>query len=205
MKKCLLVVMVVLGMMLPSIGFGEVDLVIGLHPGSVLFSPDADGFESYDSRNGEYEEVDGYASWIPSIRAGLGIDTEPLYFDLTAGVGYAYGGDVYTATYYVADAAARFKLHGADGKGVLFTFGPHASVVYFDPKWKGDTGVELKETIGFMVGPAFTVGKKAVSFSASLDYIHLPVDVDKQSGVYTNDDEFDLSGIALQLGIIFRF
>ena len=128
-----------------------------------------------------------------------------LYLDLTAGVGYAYGSDVYTATWFLGDIATRFKVYGDDPEGVLVTLGPHASVIYFDPEWEGDTDIELETTVGYMFGACFTVGKKIVSFSASLDYVYLPVDVDAPGGTVTSDDEFDLSGIALQLGVLFRF
>ena len=68
-----------------------------------------------------------------------------------------------------------------------------------------DVDVELEETVGFMFGPCFTIGKKLISFSASLDYVYLPVDVKEKRNIVTSDDEFDLSGIALQLGVLFRF
>jgi len=185
--------------------FADVDIVVGAYPASFLYSPDIDGFTAYDTTTGEGEEVDGEGSWIPNVRGGVGFDLSNLYLDLTAGVGYAYGGDVYTATWFLGDIATRFKVYGDGIKGVLMTLGPHAGVIYFDPEWKGDTDIKLEETVGYMFGACFTVGKKMVSFSASLDYVYLPVDVDAPAGTVTSDDEFDLSGIALQLGILFRF
>lgn len=56
-----------------------------------------------------------------------------------------------------------------------------------------------------MFGACFTIGKKIVSFSTSLDYVYLPVDVNARFGTVTSDDEFDLLGIALQLGVFCRF
>lgn len=211
MKKMFVMVVAVLLVLMPIASLAEVDFVIGAYPLSFLNSPDAEDFSAAEM-TGPFsfrtERVDGETSWIPSIVGGIGIDTPAAYIDLTIGGGYANGGDVYTAGFFLADLAARFKVYDSSTRvstGTIVTFGPHASVIYFDPKYKGDIDVELEETAGFIIGPAFTIGKKSISFSASVDYVYLPVDVKSKPGIFTSDDELDLSGIAVQMGVLFRF
>jgi hypothetical protein len=65
--------------------------------------------------------------------------------------------------------------------------------------------VEFSDTWGYSVGVGFTVGVKAISFSLSVDYLSASFDVEPKASVSTNEGELDISGMAIQLGILCRF
>lgn len=181
--------------------FAGVDFVLDIKPASLLVSPDVDGFEV--ERSGYYwDTVEGTGSWMPTLKAGIGIDTSSLYIDVTGGLGYLWN-DAFHANMYLADVAVRFKL------GRVVTLGPHISVVSFDPTWEGELSdsddVELSECTGFMPGLCLTAGGKIVSFSLSLDYLSASFDVETHNGWRANDDSLDMSGLSLNLGVLLRF
>ena len=104
---------------------------------------------------------------------------------------------------YLADLALRFKI------SKHATIGPHVSVIKFDPKWDGSlsdgSDVKLSGETSIMPGLCFTVGGKTASFSASIDYIDTSFDVTTYNGWVANDNSLDMSGFAIQLGVLFSF
>jgi len=56
-----------------------------------------------------------------------------------------------------------------------------------------------------MPGLCFTVGGKTASFSASIDYIDTSFDVTTHNGWVANDSSIDISGFAIQLGVLLSF
>lgn len=209
MKKTLMgTCMVFWVSMISATSFAGVDFILDIKPASFLISPDADGFEveryysSYYYSYYESDTIEGSGSWMPTLKAGIGIDTSPLYLDFTGGFGYLYNG-AFTATMYVADVALRFKL------GRVVTLGPHIGVVKFDPTWEGELSdsddVELSDCTGFMPGLCFTAGGKIASFSLSLDYLSASFDVETYHGWRASEDTLDISGFSLSLGVLLRF
>jgi len=84
-----------------------------------------------------------------------------------------------------------------------------SSVIKFDPKWDGSlsdsSDVKLSDETAIMPGLCFTVGGKTASFSASIDYIDASFDVTTYNEWVANDDSLDMSGFAIQLGVLFSF
>ncbi len=200
MKKILILFITVFVTMMSTPCFAGADFILELKPASILFSPDADGFKV--SRSSGSDTISGSGSWIPTLKAGMRIDTSALYIDLTGGVGLLYN-DAFHSSMYLGDLALRFKI------SKHATIGPHVSVIKFDPKWNGSLSdsddVKLSDETATMPGLCFTIGGKTTSFSASIDYIDASFDVTTHNGWIANDDSIDISGFAIQLGVLFSF
>lgn len=184
----------------PCLAGEVVKFVFDLQPGAILISSKADGFQASRSSffSFQTETIDGAVSFIPNARIGLGVDAGVVNLDFTGGVGYLWN-NAFSAPLARGDVAARFKL------GEAITLGPHAGLVFFgEPKWSGDAQLEFSSTTGFMGGLDFTAGKK-VSFLASIDYANAKFDVTPQAGWVVNSRTLDMSGVAIQLGIVGRF
>lgn len=200
MKKILILFITIFITMISTPCFAGANFIFDLKPGSVLFSPDIDGFRV--SRTSGSDTVSGSGSWMPTLKAGMRIDNPALNIDLTGGVGFLVNG-AFHSYMYLADLALRFKI------SKHATIGPHVSIIKFDPKWDGSlsdsSDVNLSEETAFMPGLCFTVGGKTASFSASIDYINTSFDVTTYNGWVSNYDSLDMAGFAIQLGVLFVF
>ena len=200
MKKILILFITIFITMISTPCFAGANFIFDLKPGSILFSPDIDGFRV--SRTSGSDTVSGSGSWMPTLKAGMRIDNPALNIDLTGGVGFLVNG-AFHSYMYLADLALRFKI------SKHATIGPHVSVIKFDPKWDGSlsdsSDVNLSEETAFMPGLCFTVGGKTASFSASIDYINTSFDVTTYNGWVSNYDSLDMAGFAIQLGVLFNF
>ncbi|MFW6372543.1 MAG: hypothetical protein ACOC3W_02495 [Thermodesulfobacteriota bacterium] len=196
MKKCVWMIFLAAMVLFPASGFAQAGLVVGVTPGIFLYSPDADGHEVSDGL--KTEEIDGYLSNLATLNAGIAWDAKMFYLDLTGGVGYLYN-STFTSFVYMGDLALRFKLPTE-----VMTLGPHVSLLEFQPDWDGDADVSLADTTGYVAGLAFTVGTKPFSFAASIDYVDASFEVESDRLPVTNAD-LDLSGLAVQVGVLFRF
>ena len=200
MIKILLLFITIFITMISTPCFAGANFIFDLKPGSILFSPDIDGFRV--SRTSGSDTISGSGSWMPTLKAGMRIDNPALNIDLTGGVGFLVNG-AFHSYMYLADLALRFKI------SKHATIGPHVSVIKFDPKWDGSlsdsSDVNLSEETAFMPGLCFTVGGKTASFSASIDYINTSFDVTTYNGWVSNYDSLDMAGFAIQLGVLFVF
>jgi len=200
MKKILILFITIFITMISTPCFAGANFIFDLKPGSILFSPDIDGFRV--SRTSGSDTVSGSGSWMPTLKAGMRIDNPALNIDLTGGFGFLVNG-AFHSYMYLADLALRFKI----SKNA--TVGPHVSVIKFDPKWDGSLSdsndVNLSEETAIMPGLCFTVGGKTASFSASIDYINTSFDVTTYNGWVSNYDSLDIAGFAIQLGVLFVF
>lgn len=190
---------------MPATSFAGVDFILDIKPGSLLISPDVDGFKVENSSYyySHSETIEGSGSWMPTIKLGIGFDTPPLYIDFTGGFGHLWN-SAFNANMFLGDVAVRFKLNR------VVTLGPHISVVRFDPTWEGDSytdsdDVKLSGCTGFMPGLCLTIGGKIISFSFSLDYLDASFDVKTYNGWRANEDAIDISGFSLNLGALLRF
>ena len=186
--------------MISTLCFAGANFIFDLKPGSILFSPDIDGFRV--SRTSGSDTVSGSGSWMPTLKAGMRIDNPALNIDLTGGVGFLVNG-AFHSYMYLADLALRFKI------SKHATIGPHVSVIKFDPKWDGSLSdsndVNLSEEKALFYMLCINVGGKTASFSASIDYINTSFDVTTYNGWVSNYDSLDMAGFAIQLGVLFVF
>lgn len=194
-----------------SANAGQAHFIFDLKPMTVLFSPDIDGF--YLERSSYYSyrsvEIDGVGSLVPTLNVGVGFDFKTGCLDATAGIGYLWN-NVFSGTIGTVSLNYRFKL------GRHVTLGPRVALVFsddldFDEDFGDDTDIRLSAEDGVqgaMFGLDFTAGGQLVAFHLTLDYVSLsPYKVCglENSGWRASDDELDLSGFALSLGVIFRF
>ena len=203
MKRSLFVLMSVL-VILVSVqavwAAGAVTPILDLEPASVLISPDIDGLE-FRRTSGFYtevEEMEGDGSWTPTIRAGVGFNTEGATFDLTGGFSGVYN-----------SAFSGYMVRGEFGSlfafGDMFRFGPHVGVVRMDLDYEGDADVNLSSESGYLVGLRFTAGR-VVHFIANFDYLGMEkMDVEPRNGWTANDDRLDMSGVMITAGVRLRF
>ncbi len=197
MKKIKTALFLVL-LVLPSTAAADVDFVLEVNPLSYVLSPDVDDFKV--SNGVLLEEIDGIGSLYPSLKAGVGFESDAMIFDVLGGVGYLWN-DAFTANTISGDLFLRLKV---DRKGV-FTVGPHLGIIYFDPDYDGTAQVTLDSDTGVVGGVAFTVGSPRVAFSAALDYLSAKFDVSTSGGWTANQSKLDLSGFQVVLGVQFRF
>ena len=204
MKKALIICIAFVVTIISTPCFAGMDFILDLKPASILFSPDVDGFRVSRTSSFLYESdtISGNGSLMPTLKAGIRIDTSALNIDLTGGLGLLYNG-AFHSSMYLADLALRFKI------SKHATIGPHVSVIKFDPTWDGSgsdsSDVKLSEETSVMPGLCFTVGGKTASFSASIDYIDTSFDVTTHNGWVANDSSIDISGFAIQLGVLLSF
>jgi hypothetical protein len=185
-------------LVLPSGAAAEVDFVLEINPLAYIISPDVDNFQV---TNGFLlEEVDGIGSLYPNLKAGVGFESETMIFDILGGVGYLWN-DAFSANTLSGDLILRLKV---DRRGI-FTVGPHLGLIYFDPDYDGVGQVDLGSDTGWLGGVAFTVGSPRVAFSAALDYLRAEFDVSTSGGWTANQNQLDLSGFQVLLGVQFRF
>lgn len=190
----------------------EVDFVLDLQPLTVLVSPDSDGFYLERSSGGTYYssyermEIEGSGSFMPTLDVGVGFDTSIARLDTTVGLGYLWN-DAFGGVVSLVSFDAKFKL------GRAVTLGPRIALVfsenlYFHDIDNDDVWLSAEEGMqGVMYGIDFTAGGKTVSFHLNLDYVDLkPYEVHNDySSWAASDDELDLSGYAVGLGVVFHF
>lgn len=199
MKKTAIALFLMLGLLvLPSAAAADVDFVLEINPLSYLISPDVDDFKA--SNGIILEEIDGVGSLYPTLKAGVGFESETMILDILGGVGYLWN-DAFTANTFSGDLFLRLKV---DRRGI-FTVGPHLGLIYFDPDYDGTARVSLDSDTGVVGGVAFTVGSPRVAFSAALDYLSAKFDVSTSGGWTASESELDLSGFQVILGVQFRF
>ncbi len=171
-------------------------------PFTQLVSANAFGFRGTEANSDEGRLKSNFSS-IPSIGLGVGFKTKPCYLDVVAsgGVLSHVGSD---AAIFAAHArivgAARFRL------GEKVTVGPRLGLAYFaEPNWYGDGDVEFEDSVGWLAGLGFTFGVEKISVAIDVDYIEAEFDVDPKASVITNRSQLDMSGIAVQIGVLCRF
>ena len=201
MKRIVLIVAVFL-LMLSTNCFAGVGFVFDVQPASMLISSNINGFyaSDYGYSYGETETVSGSGSWLPTVSAGIGIDTRPMRIDLKAGGGYLWN-NAFSSPVLLADAAFNFKL------GRVITLGPHVGVLDFtNPTWDAHAPLKIDSKAGFMGGLDFAAGGR-ISFLLSLDYVNAKLDVrpEEGSGWETSSDQIDLTGFAIRMGIVGHF
>jgi len=111
MKKALIICIAFVVTIISTPCFAGVDFILDLRPASMLFSPDVDGFRV--SRTSgfihESDTISGNGSLMPTLKAGIRIDTSALNIDLTGGLGLLYN-SAFHSSMYLADLALRFKI-----------------------------------------------------------------------------------------------
>lgn len=177
----------------------NINFVIDAQPLSILYAPKAEDLTAYGSGIIISESFEGNVSWFPSIRAGIGIDSRAMNIDFTVGGGYI-SNDVWSSALGRGDVALHFKL------GNIITLGPHVGVGYFmKPEFENIfKNLEFSNAVGFIGGLDFSVGKM-VSFLLSIDYVSASFDVEAEPGWSVSDNSMDISGFAIQAGIMGRF
>lgn len=172
------------------------DWVVDLMPGTVHANLAASDF-SVTGPNGK--ETLSLVSSIPSIAAGVAIDTDQGYLDLKGGGGMLLNSKL-----------SSFYLYGLAGwyheiqPSVLI--GPHAALTWFTPpEWWGDTDISFDGTMGYMFGFHIAAGDR-IAYLLSADYFSAAFDVKGTGpGVTASNSSLDMSGIAVQFGVRVRF
>lgn len=185
----------------------EYSVLVEVMPGSVLLSSGVEDFEaqgkSPDADPADpvrYDNIKNGASYMPTIGAGFEIDTDYWRYQILAGIGMMKH-DVFDATVIKYEAA----MYYTGGLQTGFAYGPHiVNYNIINPNWSGNTRMTLSGTNAIAPGLAFTVGDKFV-IKGSVDYLTGgTIDVTPDAG-YTANNDLDLDGIMVQLGVMVRF
>jgi hypothetical protein len=183
----------------------EFDLILDARPGTLLISEGADlrvlGPDQFDPAQVTIIEEAGTLNTFPNIRLGAGFDTRDWYIDASGLLGVLVNSR-YNGVLYGADVAAQYKYR----KNV--NVGPHLSLMMLPaPEWSGDGEVEFSDSTAWVLGAQCSIGYD-VLFVFSVDYMLAdPFDVESgDPGVWLLDeDEVDISGLAVQFGVRGRF
>ena len=168
------------------------DLVINALPASILVEIDSDKF-AVTSRDGRRTTISTVYT-MPNIAAGVGLEIEKLYVDLTAGVGLLIN-DTFRSFLVQAAVAGTFAVSES------LTLGPRAGVVHFtDPEWLEDDSVDFDGATGWLLGAQLAMGDK-IMYLVSVDLINVDFETDFRMGAVSEDDELDLTGLAVQFGV----
>lgn len=201
-KAALIIWVIMVGVILnPLAPNANAGFIMELKPLAFLFSSDISDFKATRSTFGSsYEEVSigGSASIIPQLKIGGGVDLHVMYLDFTTGIGFLFNNAFY-ASILTMDTALRLKV----GRNV--TIGPQFGIMRFNPTWDDSSDINLKNDLGWIIGTGITIGARAASFSLSFDYISASFDVTTGSGWRANESSLDISGFAIQCGVLFRF
>jgi hypothetical protein len=194
--------------LVPVQAWAEVNFILDLQPLSFLLSSDVDGFEVTRSSGSitYIEKIEGYGSFMPNLKAGISIGAgKVMHLDITGGLGYLWN-SAFSVPVFSVDVAPRFKL------GTIVTLAPHIGYIKFgDLEWIGENFSDSNDVkfsdggAGLIYGVSITVGKK-VSFVGSIDGISVEeYNVKTYNGWAANQKTLDISGVAVQLGVKFRF
>ncbi len=192
-------------LLVPMFCFAEVDFILGIKE-CTLISPDIDGFKVESGYSGSYYsyeesvEIEGASSVGFILNTGLGIDTDVLAIHLTGGAGYMFNAAFGTGV-FTGETDLLFKL------GSHFMMGPRGGVVFYAPSWlavDGDVTLTADEP-GFIAGFGAYGAWSKIKVGGSIEYQTGSFDVETGDGWYANDDEIDISGVAIRLGVTFTF
>ncbi len=182
----------------------EADIILDFMPGTLLISSDLDGF----SVQGDVTLADGsvvysreepsLVSTVPTMRAGLGFELDPVYVDATVGVGLLLNSR-FQSVMYRADIGAHFSF-ARNG-----SFGPHVGLVQFSGlDWHGDADIELDSSAGVTYGVHVKIGYD-IAFLMSLDYLSAEADVGSDGAWSADSNVLDFSGLMIAFGVRGRF
>jgi hypothetical protein len=178
----------------------ESRLAFGVDPVGALISYNAENFAVQGLER--QEKIAGQGSYFPSLRLGLGLDAAMASYELTVGGGVLLN-KALTSPILSADVLASFAL--AEG----LTLGPRVGALYAaSPDWKGkDSDISMDGAAGFRGGLVLTLGRLFEDWNVCLsaDYVMLELAAKKTDSWWPVDDKkLDLSGLALQAGLVYR-
>lgn len=205
---------VMVGLLGTTVQAEVAQFILDLRPASAIFSPDLDGFTVARTSGfvTEVEEIGGIGSWTPSINGGLGLDFGTVNLNITGGGGYLLNG-AFGGPFWQGEVSLLFE--SGDGH---FRIGPHVGVIGLgDATWHADDAfgidpqIDMMGNTGWKGGFILHAGGDQVAFQANIDYVDVRYDISTQSGWVARDDsgntvtELDMSGVMVNLGILFRF
>ena len=206
MSSCISIgVLVLSAAILPVAAYGEVDLVLDIRPGAVLFGGGGDfkaiGPTERTVKGQTLTEIEklGGVSTFPNLKLGAGIERPNAFLDIMGGGGVMVN-DPFRSYFLGVDASFQYKYR----KNVAV--GPRIGLMYFtEPEWAGDAEVEFSDSWGAIIGLEMTLGYD-ILFVFSVDYLYTNPFEAKPLGAWDiSDTELDLSGIALEFGMRGRF
>jgi len=169
----------------------DLDFVVNALPATVLLDASGDKFATEDAAGRRISLSEVYT--MPNIAAGVGMDYEDFYFDLVGGAGVVIN-DGFRS--FLLQAMLEATYAASDSLSI----GPRIGVVYFTgPEWLENDEIEFDEEAGLLVGVSLAMGDK-IKYLVSVDIIDVTFDVDDRAGV-AEDDEFELTGLAIQFGV----
>jgi len=191
MKRSMIVAALLLTAAVAGVGYGQVDFLVNARPASILIDSSGGKF-SAEGADGRVSMSQVYA--MPNISLGAGIEFGDAYLDITGGGGVVIN-DTFRSFLLQASLALNYTLSES------LIAGPRLGLVYFpDPDWTENDDVDFDDSFGLLAGLQLSMGDK-IQYLVSVDLIDVNFDADFDSGVVSEDDELDLSGIAFQFGV----
>ncbi|NIQ74821.1 MAG: hypothetical protein GWN80_04685 [Gammaproteobacteria bacterium] len=189
--------------LLPTAGFAQLEeeeeketvnkiLVVNAVPAAILL--DIDGSKlRVSGPDGETRMSQVFT--IPNLAAGIGAELNDEWFaDLTAGAGFIIN-DSFQSLFLQVVAGASCLISES------FRLGPRAGLIFHpDPNWSEDDNLDFDSATGFILGAHATLGDR-VKYFVSVDLVDTTFDFSLSEGSAASDDDFDLTGIAVQFGV----
>ncbi len=174
-----------------------VSFVFDARPIAILIAPNSNDLDL--ARGSQTDHTEGNIAEAPNFKIGPRFHTPWMDLELTAGIGGLWHPDFYGG-FYQFDIAPRFEID----KGV--TFGPHIGIITFDSVfWRHSSKMTINNNSGWLGGIAIDFRRKTFGLLIAIDYLDCELDLYPQDGWTTNHSELDISGIVLQIGLVWRF
>ncbi len=202
MKRNLVVLLFVL--LLPLVLVAENRFYLNLREVTLL-CPDIQGFEVEDTDGGSWYsdeassvEITGNSGIGLAIAPGAAIDTQFMRINVSAGLGY-----MFFAAFGTSTVSGELELLFKNGE--RFLIGPRAAILFYSPSWIVDGDVSLSSyDPGFQFGLGMYGSFTKLDVGGSLNYQTGAFGVKTDNGWVASDDELNISGVALQIGIRFK-
>lgn len=194
MKKCLAVIQVVfivLGIASQQQVLAlDFDVVFNVMPAAVIMDLGSDRF-IFETEGQRIRTPNIYQ--MPTVSAGVGIDFDKCYVDLTGGGGFLFNNSL-RSLLLMADIGIFWQVNRS------LSIGPHLGLLYLiDPTWLEDGELDIDNSWGLIGGLNISMGEK-ITYLVSMDFVGISFDPETRPGEIT-EGSLDISGLAIRFGV----
>ena len=168
----------------------DADFTINVVPAAVFIDFNSSDF-SVTTATSQTKPSSIYS--MPSVNAGVGIDTDFGFIDITGGTGIIFT-DALRSITLQGDVSLQFQAARS------LTIGPHLGVVYFvNPSWTGAGDLDFDQAAGFVGGLRACMGDK-ITYTVAIDMLSTSFDTVPGTGIETSSS-LDITAVGIQFGV----
>ena len=168
----------------------DFDTVFNVMPAAVIMDLGSDRFV-LETEGQRIRTPNVYS--MPTVSAGVGIDLDKGYVDITGGGGFLFSSSL-RALLLMADVGIFWQVNRS------LSIGPHLGLLYLiDPTWLEDGDVDIDNSWGLIGGLNINMGEK-ITYLVSMDFVGIPLDAETAPGGVSSGS-LDISGLAIRFGV----